>query len=367
MNILLVTKRHYTRRDLLKDRFGRHYHLPLKLAAAGHRVKVTALDYRTFATGCIRESNLDMESVPVKYGGILFPHSELIRKVGGSFRPDVVIGSGHLHIGQKACQLANSLGVPFVFEAYDYYPAFLPGMLKPAGRFWFDRLSRKASGCVGASQRLTRLMERSNRSCTVIENGFDPEVFHPVDRGTAIHCLGLDPEKAYVCFVGSATRSLGFGDLLAAMEEVRKTRPETELLHAGYLDPEYSPGHGFNSFGFCGQERVNLILNASSCGVVPYQETLQVLYSNSCKLVEYLSTNLPVVVTRSGDNARILGEDAPSLVDTSEPQVLARAIAQQLKTPWHAPLPDARTWNALGLKLERFLTTVLYESGGKSS
>lgn len=44
MNIHLLCKRYYTNKDLLNDRFGRLYHLPVQLARLGAEVSVTAID-----------------------------------------------------------------------------------------------------------------------------------------------------------------------------------------------------------------------------------------------------------------------------------------------------------------------------------
>jgi hypothetical protein len=44
MKIHLLCKRYYTRKDLIRDRFGRLYHLPVQLSRLGLQVSVTAID-----------------------------------------------------------------------------------------------------------------------------------------------------------------------------------------------------------------------------------------------------------------------------------------------------------------------------------
>ena len=46
MRIYLICKRYYTNKDLIKERFGRLYHLPKEWAANGAEVWVNAIDYR---------------------------------------------------------------------------------------------------------------------------------------------------------------------------------------------------------------------------------------------------------------------------------------------------------------------------------
>jgi glycosyltransferase involved in cell wall biosynthesis len=107
--------------------------------------------------------------------------------------------------------------------------------------------------------------------------------------------------------------------------------------------------------GMCTQDKVADILSASACGVVPYRESLQVAYSNSCKLVEYMACGLPIVATRSGDNTRVLGEAGGQLVETSDPVQLGDSIIKQLDRPIEPPFPEKWQWSKLGSRLDQFL------------
>jgi glycosyltransferase involved in cell wall biosynthesis len=276
--------------------------------------------------------------------------------------PDLVIGTGHLHIAAHALRLARRLGVPFVFEAYDYYPAFLPKVLSPLSHRWFRYLCRRADGCIAASHELGKLMRAANPKTLVIENGFDPSVFKRESRVTAIQTLKLDEGRRYLCFIGSATEALGFGDFLEAMKVVRLDFPGTWGIHAGHLDGSLRLPQDCISLGAMDQTAVSTLLSACDCGVVPYRKTPQVRYSNSCKLVEYLAVGLPVVATRTGDNVRILGGNHPGLIPASNPDALAAAIIAQLQYPHTSPYPEEWTWENLGGKLQRFLEETVHST-----
>lgn len=355
MKILLVTKRHYTRKDLVSERFGRLHHLPRVLADCGNSVHTIAFDYKTFR---YEERRVDLHrvtSIPSRTHGAWISRGRLQRRVVADGSPDLVIGSGHLHLCWHSLRLAQAFGVPFVLEAYDYYPAFLPRSIQGIAGLVFEHLCRSADGCVVASRELEKRVRPLNPRTVIIENGYDPAVFAGIPKAEAIRQLGLDPLKRYVCFIGSATASLGFGVLLEAMAGVRSRMPSATLLHAGHLDPSFALPDSALSIGHCGQDKVALALSASDCGVVPYQQSLQVKYSNSCKLAEYIAIGLPVVATVSGDNERVLGKEYIGLVPPGDPGRLARAIAAQLENPVPTTGRERFTWDFLGRKLEGFL------------
>jgi glycosyltransferase involved in cell wall biosynthesis len=359
MKILFVAKRYYTNKDLITDRFGRLYHLPKALALRGHQVWVIALDYKTFDSVDLEENGIRLLSIPSRSRGFRFPSQALREMKKSNFAADIVIGSGHLHLATQARRYARKTGAAFIFEAYDYYPAFLPAFLKSIGVRWFSNLCRNSDGCVAASERLSASMKQINPRTSRIENGIDPQVFAKKSRGEAVQELGLDISNRHICFIGSATESLGFGDFLEALDIIRLRNPEVYALHAGYLDTAYEEHPGLRSFGQCRQETVVTILNASECGVVPYRNSLQVKYSNSCKLVEYMACGLPVVATRSGDNERILGPAYPGLVEPQNPAALAAGISGQLLHPTEPSYPERWTWVSLGESLESFIGQTL--------
>lgn len=55
MRILVLSKRQYTNRDLIDDRFGRLRELPIALAAAGHEVRGVCLSYRPRSEGRLED------------------------------------------------------------------------------------------------------------------------------------------------------------------------------------------------------------------------------------------------------------------------------------------------------------------------
>ena len=100
MRIVFVCKRLYTNRDLIDDRFGRLFHLPVQLAKLGHNVAVIALDYRRgrpFATHKI--NGVVFSSIPLSGpadSARAFVH---VRRQIDESRAEVLIASGDIYIG----------------------------------------------------------------------------------------------------------------------------------------------------------------------------------------------------------------------------------------------------------------------------
>lgn len=51
MRVVVLTKRQYTNRDVIDDRYGRLWEIPLGLAREGHEVTCVCLSYRKKGAG----------------------------------------------------------------------------------------------------------------------------------------------------------------------------------------------------------------------------------------------------------------------------------------------------------------------------
>jgi hypothetical protein len=148
MKIALLSKRYYTGKDLLEDCYGRLYHLPKQWVAQGAEVDVIALDYRGKEPAFCQEQGLQLRSVPSRF----FDLSTVIAATTDRSY-DVIVASGHLNIGHQALLLGKRLGLPVVFDVYDFYPAFHP-MVRPLLTAYFRWLLPRFDGAIAISQKL---------------------------------------------------------------------------------------------------------------------------------------------------------------------------------------------------------------------
>lgn len=109
MKVLFLCKRFYTSKDLIEDKFGRLFHIPVQLAHLGAKVSVIALDYRN-----AHVTEKVIEAVPfraepataTRLVSVIFRLRDCI----GALKPDVIIASGDSHIGLLGRFLSSSVG-----------------------------------------------------------------------------------------------------------------------------------------------------------------------------------------------------------------------------------------------------------------
>ena len=189
MKILFSCKSHYTNKDLLEHRFGRLYHLPVEIARLGAEITVLALDYRNVS---IRERNAEgvtFETLPATPGKILGVPSAVLKRAK-SFAPDIIIASGDSHIGYLGLFVSCRIGSRFVFDVYDYYPAFRGNRI-PGFKAMFRKAVTGADLVLCASLPLLERLSGLNPERMLVENGVDRSLFKPEDMLHARNSLGI--------------------------------------------------------------------------------------------------------------------------------------------------------------------------------
>jgi glycosyltransferase involved in cell wall biosynthesis len=361
MKFLLLCKRYYTNRDLIEDRFGRLFHLPLHLVNAGNTGLVIALDYRG---GNMRETCIDglrFVSLPLT----ILQASKLpgnVRRILNIFQPDLVIASGDSHIGALGAFIARSRSIPFVFDVYDDYRVFgtnrIPGM-----KMLFEYAQRRADLVIFASELLRKQMMHLPLSSIVLENGVDRKLFRHLNRDEARAVAGVDVTDPVIGYFGSIASMHGVGTLVEAARELRVYYPELCLLIAGQL------GQGIDLDlklpwidyrGLIDQSQVPQLINACNVVVIPYHQGPQVDVSNACKLAEYLACEVPVVSTDVADYAKFITDAPQAICKPGDSVDLARAIKAQIENPQLAPFPEILAWEALGERLSNALDELIF-------
>ncbi len=145
--------------------------------------------------------------------------------------------------------------------------------------------------------------------------------------------FGADPGQAIVLAVGRLAAQKGFGLLLHAAAEWGDVQPEPLLVIVGQGPLADKLQAQAASLGltvrFAGQRRdVPALLAAADVFVLP-----SVWEGQALILQEALRAGVPIVATRVGGNAALLGEDAAILVPGGDAHHLAEAIRAVLGDP----------------------------------
>ena len=359
MKFALLTKRHYTNKDILDDRFGRLFHLPDQLVKLGHEGLVITGDLHEKRDEKWRINGLDFYSKPLTLAGLygFFNYTyHLLQKE----RPQVLLSSSDTYWGYLGLRLARKLGIPFVFDVYDDYTAFgtnkIPGMKK-----LFFHTVKIADLVIAAGPSLQEFLAPFNKSIVVIENGIDPQLFRPIPRTEARAELGIPLEDTVIGYFGSIEPNLGIEVLIEAVDLLRRDIPGLRLLMAGRnnLKLDFAAFDFVDYRGFLPQNIVPVLINSSNVAVIPYLPSKLKQLCNACKVAEYLACQIPIVATRMSDHVEVFNEVPQALCEPDDSGSLAAAIAIQIKSPMLVAFQDDLTWKRLAEKLSSTLETTI--------
>ena len=362
MKIFLLCKRDYTNKDLIQDRFGRLYHLPIQLLRLGAKVTVIAIDYRhpsperhelegvTFHT---------LPTTPIRLPGSIFALHRAIR----INQPDLIIASGDSHIGYLGLWLAHLLGIPSVFDVYDYYPTFTSNRI-PGMKTLFRKAVAGADLVLCASKPLMRKLSDLNKEVLLIENGVDRKLFRPRNQSQAKSSLGIAQKTPLLGYFGSISPARG-PLLIEACRQLRAELPTLELLLAGpaFDVPINEPWIRYQ--GRVTQAAVADLISACDLVTVPYADNTCNAMSGACKIAEYLSCQKPVVATDVSGHREIF-RFAPESLCKPNSRDMAEAIRRQLAHPRIAPFPDSMGWESIGRTLFDAITRLASTRAGSS-
>ncbi|WNB74224.1 glycosyltransferase family 4 protein [Methylomonas koyamae] len=356
MNMYFLCKRYYTNKDLINDRFGRLYHLPKQLSEQGHIVFVDTFDYRNRTALSVKENEVLFQTIPVRPVSLLKAIRQVYSHVQ-TINPDVIFASGDIYIGLIGLILARRLRIKFVYDVYDYYPAFrinrFPGLTSV-----FNYIVRKSSLVTCASESLQRWVKsRLNQHTLLIQNGVDRNVFTVGDRVDARRKLNLALDTEVVGYFGSINPARG-PILIEACRLLIEAKPNLRLAFAGRVE-----GIDFNDtwikyYGELPQSSVPDLIHACDVVVVPYAGDQFNSMSGACKIAEYLACGKPVVATRVSDHAEVFKESPASLCEPVA-EDMARVLKSQLEHPEIVPYPSNLDWQTIGQTLNNKLTKLV--------
>lgn len=347
MKLHLLCKRHYTGKDLIRDRFGRLYHLPVQLSRLGVEVGVTPIDYRhSIAERHALEGVIfrTLPATPMRLPGSLVG----LRRALRADPPDILLASGDSHIGYLGLRLARGLGIPFGFDVYDYYPAFAGNRI-PGMKTLFRQAVSGSDLVLCASIPLMERLAPLNAGRLLVENGVDRQCFAPMDQTEARSRLGIDPDIPVIGYFGSIQPARG-PLLIDACRQLRATRPTLTLLLAGPVSRVPMDEPWIRYLGEVEQDDVPALIAACDLVAIPYADDAFNAMCGACKIAEYLSCGKPVVATDIAGHREVF-RAVPRSLCRPDPADMAEAIRRQLDQPQVAPFPAHLEWEAIAQTL----------------
>jgi glycosyltransferase involved in cell wall biosynthesis len=376
MKILVLTKRQYMGKDLIDDRFGRFWELPLELARLGHEVQGLALSYRPKAAGTFvaaedgGDGKVTWHSVnllnalppgPGKYLGCAL-------KLARDFKPDIIWACSDAYHAIFGRWLAKRTGTPCVIDLYDNFESFaasrVPGVLPH-----FRRAVRAADGVTVMSRRLAdhiaEIYERM-KPISVVESGVRKELFYPQDRMTCRKQLGLPKEARIVGTAGALHKSRG---IEALFEAFARLSAEMEDLHLALAGPRrrglrIPTGTRVHDFKELPHATVPLLINSLDLAVVCYRHSAKGEASFPQKAYEILACRVPLVAAAVGSMNDLLATYPQCRFDPDDPPSLAAAVRRQLEDNVLVET-TVPSWVDSARQLESFFAKVVCESAAR--
>ena len=372
MRILILTKRQYTGKDLLDDRYGRLYEIPAELAGRGHHVAGICLSYRSRQEGHLAGPEIDQTLVnwySWNIGAMIVPglvkHLARIKEFCQSFAPDVILACSDVLQILTGTRLADTLDIPIAVDLYDNFESFgmtrIPGLLN-----FFRRAVRWADGVTVVSRGLEEYVR--NHYCpqgimAVVENGVSTKLFRRMDRSECRRALGLPLDARIIGTAGALEKSRGIATLFKAFEMLVVRDPAVHLAIAGSVDssamlPRDDRLHYLGNLPY---GTIPRLFNALDVGVICNRDTSFGRYCYPQKAQEMFACQVPVVAAGVGTMTELFSECSDCLYIPGDCQDLAEKLRRQLSVPVLPPV-TVHTWSAMAKKVESLLSEVCSEN-----
>lgn len=363
MKILVLAKRQYMGKDLLSDKFGRFWELPLAMAQRGHQVQGIALSYRVRPEGRFAPNgdfaNMIWHSVNLLPSRLERRHLyfRLAESIIAEFQPDIIWACSDAYHAILGDCLARNAAAHYVIDFYDNFESY-PGTKIPGLSFLLERAVAAAQGvtCVSAAleEHLTKRYGLRGRTM-ILENAIRADLFRTMDRQTCRASLGLPLAGRIIGTAGSLFPTRGIETLYRAFEKLADEERGVHLALAGPRPrrsrvPRRDTVH---DLGVMPMERVPALLNALDVGVVCNRDSSFGRYNFPQKAREMIACGVPIVGADVGGMRSILQDHPECLFAPDDPENLADAIRAQLRRPTKLS-SSVPTWFELSEQLERF-------------
>lgn len=366
MRILVLSKRQYTNRDLLDDKFGRLWEIPLALARRGHQLRGLCLSYAPRREGEYVDID-DRSSAFVNWQSLNAGKSKVVgllrfakaaADLTKSFQPDVIWACSDTIYGVLGVRLARKFSTRCVFDLYDNFESFASYRIPGVARAYRRALrSAAALSCVSTPLK-DMIVSRYGveNPIALLTNAVDKQVFKPRDRQACRLELGLPAEARLIGTAGALDASRGIDALFRGFERLAASDDSVHLVVAGPrgTDIRLPAGARVHDLGILSPDRVPIMLNALDLAVVCNVDSDFGRYNFPQKAFEILACGTPLIAARVGSLRSLLAEYPGLLFDPGDGEDLARTAALQLDNPVRPEFP-VPSWDEAAAGFDAFL------------
>jgi teichuronic acid biosynthesis glycosyltransferase TuaC len=368
MKILMLSKRHYTGKDLVDDRYGRVFEFSRSLALLGHKVQGLAFDYHRRDTGrgasSIREAGLKWDTIrlfPKPVTGI-GRYRATISKVAEGFSPDIVLSVSDVYHVLAGDWLAKKIGLVHVVDLYDNYESFAAARAPGVVRL-FRRALARADGIVCVSHPLKRFVLDACRPVAeplVVINAVDTASFFPRDRAECRRHFSLPERGKFVGLGGAIGGDRGVQAVFKAHEILMEQDTDIHLVLAGALQKGTGiPGNrNIHYLGELDYAEMPLFFGTLDTGIIANRDNAFARFCFPQKYFEMVACHTPVSVAATGEVVDMMKSCKQALFQPENEEDMARAIREQLEVPCY-PDVEIPSWGQSGAVLSGYLEQLL--------
>ncbi len=334
MNVLFLCKRQYMRRDVLRDRYGRLYQIPVQLAATGARIHAVLASYRVGLPhgDASNDDGVHWEShtLPVSLPAYLRAVTRAAKEA------DVVIASSdcfHVALGGV---LKRKYGVPLVLDLYDNYESFGMSKWPFLGKAYLRGLREADLVCCNGRMLAQYVAERAPGVDTlVLHSTIEANTFSPRMRESSRSALGLDPDRKLVGAAGGLSANRGIGFVYEACRRLNRKGYSVDLVLAGGRDRHWPipTDPWVKDLGDLPHGVMVDFYNAMDVNVIQVRDDQFGHYCFPQKAHEILATQSPFIASNVGELARVLGQHPEILFDSEDVEQIEAAIRTQIESP----------------------------------
>ena len=329
--ILILTKRQYTNKDLLDDRFGRLWELPSEIGRKGHAVSVLCLSYQKKKEEKLSTENVSWQSVNAGRTKISGLTRFISRAAGLTRQADVIWACSDSFYGIIGHQLSQKYQVPLVFDLYDNFNFFLAAKL-PIVKQLYGLALRECDAVTCVSKPLAHLIKASGRSkpIYVIENAAGNEFSGARDKSECRKRFGLPQQANIVGTAGALHKNRGINHLFDAFRYLKSEQQNLHLALAGPANIAIPEDERIHYLGVLPSNDVPFFYNALDVAVICNSENDFGRYCFPQKTREIMACKVPLISARVGSMQEMMQHNPEWLYKPDSPEDLARVLKDRL-------------------------------------